>query len=61
MLYSNINIRDITIKDYERLERISENFGIIHLGKYHDFYVQSDTLSLADSFESFQGRCIEIY
>ena len=28
---------------------------------YHDLYVQSDTLLLADVFESFRNKCIEIY
>ena len=28
---------------------------------YHDLYVQSDTLLLADVFENFRNKCIEIY
>ena len=31
------------------------------LGDYHDLYVQSDTLILADVFENFRNKCIEIY
>ena len=27
----------------------------------HDLYVQSDTLLLADVFENFRNKCIEIY
>ena len=38
-----------------------ENFKIKNLGEYHDLYVQSDTLLLADAFEKFQAKCIEIY
>ena len=30
-------------------------------GEYHDLYVQSDTLLLADVFESVRDKCIEIY
>ena len=30
-------------------------------GEYHNLYVQSDTLLLADVFETFQNKCIEIY
>ena len=30
-------------------------------GDYHDLYVQSDTLLLADVFENFRNKCIEIY
>ena len=30
------------------------------LGDYQDLYVQSDTLILADVFENFRNKCIEI-
>ena len=32
-----------------------------NLGDYYDLYVQSDTLLLADVFENFRNKCIEIY
>ena len=32
-----------------------------NLGDYHDLYFQSDILVLADAFESFRNKCIEIY
>ena len=32
-----------------------------HLGEYHDLYVQSDTLLLADVFEKFRNMCIKVY
>ena len=32
-----------------------------NLGEYHDLYVQSDTLLLADVFENFRSICIEVY
>ena len=31
------------------------------IGDYHDFYVQTDTLLLADVFEKFRDKFIEIY
>ena len=31
------------------------------MGDYHDLYVQTDTLLLADVFEKFREKCIEIY
>ena len=33
----------------------------IYIGEYHDLYVQSDTALLADVFENFRDKCIEIY
>ena len=38
-----------------------EEFKLKNLGKYHDLYVQSDTLLLVDVFENFRNKCIEIY
>ena len=32
-----------------------------NLGDYHDLYFQSDILLLAEVFESFRNKCIEIY
>ena len=31
------------------------------MGDYHDLYVQIDTLLLADVFENFRNRCLEIH
>ena len=31
------------------------------LGEYHDLYVQSDTFLLADVFENFRNKCLEVY
>ena len=36
-------------------------FEIKNLGECHDLYVQCDTFLLADVFESFRNKCIEIY
>ena len=38
-----------------------KNLNKKNLGDYHDFYVQGDTLLLADVFENFRSKCIEIY
>ena len=38
-----------------------EEFKLESLGNYHDLYVQSDTLLLANVFENFRNKCIEIY
>ena len=36
-------------------------FKIKELVEYHDLYVQTDTLLLAEVFEKFRDKCIKIY
>ena len=42
-------------------DKVWNSFEIKNLGEYHDIYVQSDTILLADVFEKFQETCLEIY
>ena len=59
--YSHLNMEDITDADYAHAKRVCKDFEIKNLGEYHDFYVQSDTLLLADVFENFRNMCLEIF
>ena len=59
--YSELNLEDITDKDYAHAQKVFEEFKLKNLGDYHDLYVQSDTLLLADVFENVRNKCIEIY
>ena len=59
--YSKLNLEDISDKDYLHAQKVSEEFEIRNLGEYHDLYVQTDTSLLADVYEKFRGKCIEIY
>ena len=53
---------DITANaDYTYGTRVYKDFKIEHIEEYHDSYVQSDTLLLADVFENFRNMCLEIY
>ena len=59
--YSELNLEDITDKDYAHAQKVWKVFGIKKLGEYHDVNVQTDTLLLADVFENFRNMCLDIY
>ena len=42
-------------------KRVCKDLGIKDSGGYHDLYLKSDTLLLADGFESLTKMCLEIY
>ena len=59
--YSHLNTEDITDTDYAHAKRVCRDSEIKKLEKYHDLYLQSDTLLLAYVFENFTNVCLEIY
>ena len=50
------NIIDI---DYRHTMRVFKEFEMNNLGDYHDLYVQSDMLLLADIFENFRNMSLK--
>ena len=59
--YSSLNMENITSVDYRHAQKVFKEFKMNNLGDYFDLYAQSDTLLLADVFENFRNKCIEIY
>ena len=59
--YSELNLEDISDKDYLHAQKVWDVFEIRNLGEYHDLYVQTDTSLLADVFEKIKDKCIDIY
>ena len=53
-------MEDISDKDYNHAQIVFNEY-CIDMGDYHDLYVQTDTVLLADVFEKFRDKCIEIY
>ena len=59
--YSNLNMENINDIDYRHGNNVFKRFKLKNLGEYHDLYVQSDTLLLADVFENFRNKCLKVY
>ena len=59
--YSNLNMENIDDIDYRHGSNLFKRFKLKNLGEYHDLYVQSDTLLLADVLENFRNKCLEVY
>ena len=57
---SHLNMEDTTGADYTHAKKVCKNFEIKSLGEYHNLFVQSNTLLLADVF-NFWNMCLEIY
>ena len=54
---SNLNMEDIIDADYMHTS-VFKDFEIKSLGEYHESYLKSDTLLLADVFENFRKMCL---
>ena len=57
--YSSLNMEGIIDVDYSHLHRVFKNFNNKNLGDYHDLYVQSDTLLLADVFKTLETNVLK--
>ena len=59
--YSNLNMKDINDIDYRHANNVFKVFKLENLGNYHDLYVQSDTLLLADVLNNFRNMFLKEY
>lgn len=65
--YSKLNMTGISDRDYEFAQHVWNRITPEHdeigvtLGDYHDRYLRTDVLLLADVFETFRETCMELY
>ena len=59
--YSKLNMTGVREEDYEHVNRVWKEFRIKDLGEYHDLYLKTDVILLANVFEAFRKVCLKNY
>ena len=59
--YSKLNDANITESDYTHAHKVWEAFQMKTMRDYHDLYLKTDVLLLADVFEEFRNICLKHY
>ena len=59
--YSRLSMKGISDQDYEHAQQVWNIMEKKTLGCYHDTYLKTDVLLLADVFETFENTCLKNY
>ena len=59
--YSNLNMSNVSENDYKHAQRVWKEFRIRNLGEYHNLYLRTNVVLLANVFEAFGDTCLEHY
>ena len=59
--FSHLADEGISDEDYRHAQNIWKTFNLRNLGEYHDLYLKTDVLLLADVFENFRKVCLRNY
>ena len=61
LVFSSLRDKCINKDEYDRAINILNIFKMNSIGEYHDLYLKTDALLLADAFEKFIKTCLEYY
>ena len=59
--YSKLNMSGISEKDHSHACKVWNEFGLKNMGDYHDLYLETDVILLANISESFRKVCLDNY
>ena len=59
--YNSLTKEHITAEKYKHAQTVWDSFKMSNLGEFHDLYVLTDVLLLADVFERFRDMTLEYY
>ena len=59
--YSSLNMSKISESNYKHAQRVWEEFGVRNIEDYHDLYLRTDVVLLANVFEAFRDTCLKHY
>ena len=59
--FSILYNQHITHEQYDHAQTVWNTFNLKTMGDYHDLYLKSDTLLLADVFENVRKTCLQYY
>ena len=59
--YSLLNDEDISEEQYKHAQKVWDAFRFKNVGEYHDLYLKSEILLLADVFENLRKTCLIHY
>ena len=57
--HSNLNMNNISDKDYSLTQKVWKGFDMKDSGKYHDLYLKTDIILLSKVFKAFRSTCLK--